>query len=164
MTGYLRGDPLIVYVELVPRVQEIKGLWVHEFVDKRLNISGANFSNIYRIETASQIVECQKNASEGILYVGDVKPESNLSFSKNSYHHITYSNLQLNKPSRLIYWYTIQPDVASTYNTETTLRFYDTVFPDMDYPTEITVKDPQPLFDVGATIDNKQVKKIAFVI
>ena len=54
--GYFPGDTLVVYVEIVPKIQEIKGLRVHELVDEGLKVSIVNISN-HGAEYA-EIVEC----------------------------------------------------------------------------------------------------------
>jgi hypothetical protein len=151
--NYLPGDRLIVFVEIVPVFQNIKKLWIHELVDERLSIS--NRSNIYRFNTAEDIYKCLNSVLKNQSLKGkfDSKPPVNYGID----NLITYGNIRLEKPSRLVYWYIVDPNYALTYYTETQLRFYETIFPDMDYPTKITVETPLPKFDVGETYNNRKI-------
>jgi peptidylprolyl isomerase len=157
--GYLLGDsnPIIIYVEIVPMVKEIKELWLHESIDDRLYIP--YISNIYRVDTASEIDECKDKAINNISYI-NFPDQHNYTFSTNKNHDNlrTKGDIQLNKSQRLIYWYPILPRESGVYSTETSLRFNnDVFFPDMEYPLDIIIKEPQPIFDVGVTTLKKEV-------
>lgn len=156
---YLLGDsnPIIIYVEIVPMVKEIKELWLHESIDNGLYVP--YISDIYRADTVYEIKECNDNA---INNISDINFSNNHKFEfgyGGNYSNLrTKGDIQLKKGQRLIYWYPIQTNESRIYNTRTSLRFYnDAFFPDIDYFLDIIIEDPKPVFDVGVTTLKKEV-------
>ncbi|WP_430012399.1 hypothetical protein [Methanothrix sp.] len=157
--GYYPGDTLVVFTELIPATSdEIKGLWIHENIDRGLYVQ--NISRIYEVLTGGDLSICQNSASDGIFEINETDYENSFKFSYDPKKHlITFGDLRLQKPSRLLYWYAVKPNDTRKYNIKTTLRFYDVSFADMDYSTEIDINPPEPLFEVGANINQKDISK-----
>lgn len=158
--GYILGDPIIVFVEILPVVKEIGGLWIHESIDDKLSIPYV--SNIYRIIKATELKACELDATKNFSQICSINVdfEDNMSFETNGFNNLlTCGNIQLNNHQRLIYWYPIVPNESGIYSTRTSLRFYDNgkSYPDMDYSFITIVDEPNPRFDVGVTTINREV-------
>jgi hypothetical protein len=158
--GYLLGDSIIIFVEILPMVKEIKGLWVHESVDDKLSVPYV--SNLFRMTEAKEIKSCELNAINNISHMCiNIDSQDNLSFvsSDISENLMTSGGIRLDNHQRLIYWYSIIPNESGIYSTKTLLRFYDNEqpYPDMDYSLNVIVDEPMPRFDVGVTAIKKNI-------
>lgn len=160
--GYFPGDTLVVFTEVIP-ITRINGLAIWEHVDEGLNISNTEISPMYKFSNFKDVIECKIKASHGCFKIDYTDP-FNIEGSLNSYYiekinSIGYVETSLEKPSRLLYWYGIKTNESGKYAITTHLRFYDSKAHDIEYITEIDIKPPDPKFEVGVTISQKEVSK-----
>lgn len=91
----------------------------------------------------------------------------NLYINENNHHlnvytlgnTLTINANNINSKKRLIYWYYVKPKKSGIFNTDTIVTIFGNDNPDVECPLEISIKDPNPEFEVNLKLRKLEISE-----